>query len=812
MRPNHNPEFKRTQPPASSHRLDGRATDVITRQRIRMEDKVGRIDEAHLDDHEDTPLYGYKFELDGTAVELKVDMDANGEPVGPDREFVEARNRAAVLRSRERSKGSRRFNYSFRRNRGHGPGGHGYDVSRAEREYHDELSDFIARKISGHRQLNTKNQVTQAVASSVEQEVQQMSVLENMAAEQKSGTRLLNFFRNHKKLRIAAGLALSGMGMVGLATGQLEVAIPAFAARSALSTTGGYLLGRTGHDAFQGWRAKKQPHNDIRMAGSNNGDFSGRLTPRAAFERSIKLQGAEARAGSHDAKRQKASRQIAGLVHEYYTGALNFTPSRSQGRIRDEVESLFNGHIRPLQTERLKSDQTQSRKRHLAGVAGGIALGALSIAHPIGVELHPIGFITDHLGIGGGGHSADAYVSGHHTGSKGMHAHGHGGGSSANHNGAGKSGSSNPNTASTNSASSSPSGSGYGGNPTGGNTVTGSPNASTAPAEINIYGGPGNDTINVSYLHEAAAGHGAHGSHIPGAHNLHETFHGIPTGELHVKSGGGFISTLQEQYHLSPAQAEAAYHDMYTQLHGAPGTYLDGSDIRISSPGDFQLPDSARAVLEERLKALHRMPEHLLNAGITNTDGSNVHDAMTYGKTGGVKAPDNLASGNAGGAMVDAQTGGVIAPTADTAGNTVHSAVAGSSSGITIDGGSGSDHISVMLPNTDTAHGQALQAMVDNHYVPETGVGNLTSEQAAQAQAYLEGFVHNGSSSTLSPGAKAAVEQYTQASIEHPGQGVAAHQAAERLQHLWAMMGHNLNNLTQAQAQSLENDLVIANT
>jgi hypothetical protein len=773
MHPNHIPEFRDPLPPASSHRLDGRATDVITRQRTRLEEQVGRVDEAFLDSETNTPLYGYRFTLDnGTEINLAVDVNADGEPVGADRDFVEARNRAAVLRSRERSRGSRHFNYGFQRNRGGGPGGHGYQFTRAEDEYRDRLSDFVARKVSTNTALNDEGVVTEAVSRSVIQEQRQMSALENMSAERKSGNRLLNFFRRHKVLRFATGVALTGLGVSLVASGAILAAAPVLAARAALGGDGGYLLTRTGWDAFQGRQARRKPHDDIRMAGSNNGDFSGNLTPRAAFERQIKLLGAEARAGSSDSKRQALIHRLgSGLVREYYTGELDFSAAQDFDTIRGQVNDLYTNQIRNLQTERIRSDQTQSRRRHIAGVAGGVVMGALSIAHPIGIDLlNPGGFVHD---IFGGGHG-------------GAHTAGHGGSSA--HHGGGK-----PN-GSANTASS---GSEAGNNST---TASGSPSGST---EINIYGGSGNDTINVGSFQDAAD-HAHHASRLAAQH-LHETFRGISTSELNVKPGGGFISTLQDQYHLSPAQADAMYHDMYSQLHNAPGTYLDGSDIRISAPGDFRLPGGARAILEQHLQALHRMPEHLLN---TNVDNASHSGATVDATTGGTKAPDYTYGhgGNGTPGSIDATTGGVSAPDASSA---------ASGYDVSINGGSGSEHINVLLPNADTPQGQQLQALINGHYVTETGLQSLAPDQAAQAQYYIANFVQNGGFTGLSASAKAAaqgsIENYIQASIEHPGSGMGAHEAAERIHHLWGMLNHNLNNLTTAQAESLESDLTLAN-
>lgn len=804
MHPNHIPEFATPWPPVDNPRLNGRATEAITRQRTRLEEQVGNVTEARLDPQEDTPLYGYRFNLDnGTEIQLTVDVNGDGEPVGADRDFVEARNRAATLRSRERSRGSRSLNYAYQGDRGNGPGGHGYQFERAETEYHNQLADFIARKVSGNAALNNEDLVTEAVSRSVIQEQRQMSALENMSAERKSGNKVLNFFRRHKVLRFATGVALSGLGISLVASGAILAAAPVLAARAALGADGGYLLSRTGWDAFQGRRAKKQPHDDIRMAGSNNGDFSGMLTPRAAFERQVKLLGAEARAGSGDTKRQALIQRLgSGLVREYYTGELDFSAAQDFDTIRDQVSALYTNQIRGLQTERIRSDQTQSRKRHIAGIAGGAVMGALSIAHPIGIDvLNPAGFVHDIFGGGGGGagHGAGAHASGH-------------GGSSA-HRGGGTSGN-NPSASAANgySAGSSMNGPSGGGNIGPYANGYGAPNGST---EINIYGGAGNDTITVGSMHDAAY-HGAHTGHGLGAHHLHETFDGVSTSNLHVESGGGFISTLQEQYNLSPAQADSVYHAMYGQLHGAPGTYMVGSDIRISAPGDFKLPDSARAILEKHLEALHRMPEHMLHTGVDNAG----HNGATIdATTGGTKAPDYTS----GGPTIDPTTGGTIAPDALSsqahvaADPTAFQGTGGTTPGysLTIDGGAGNDHISVLLPDANSPAGQHLQALVDGHYVAETGVGNFTPDQIAQAQYYIANFIHNGGFTGLSASAQAAaqgsIENYIQAAIEHPAPNMDAQQAADRVRQLWTALGHNLGNLTTNQAENLETDLILAN-
>ncbi len=746
MRPTHNPQFKDALPPASSYRLDGRATDAITRQLDRLNESVGDVNEARIPHQENEErLYGYNLGLsNGAAHELTVEVNAAGEPDGDDREFVDARNRLAVLRSRERSRGSRRFNFAYMLGRGNGPGGHGYQLRRAQREYNEALSDFVARKIDGLA-LGNEDLVTEAVSRSIIQEQKQMSALENMAAEQKSSTRFLNFFRNHKKLRFAAGLALSAIGTVGVATGQLEIAIPAFAARSALGAVGGYLLGRTAWDAVQGRRAKRLPDDDVRMVSTNNGDFSGRLTPRAAFQRIVKLYGAEARAGSHDPRRQQLIQRLgSGLVHDYFTDQLSFTAGlHGHTEIENQVTSLYQGIINNPETERLESDQTQSRKRHIAGLAGGILFGALLPG------VRTVGLIG---GIDIGGHgSPGANAIGHHGGSRasgsGTLAHPH------TKIGAGK--------PSISTESGPANGSGPGSEIAGSHAPTSLPNGSR---DISIAGN--NDTVLVGLLPEVA-GHAHHGL---GLHDLHEALGGVSIGELHVESGGGFISTLQEQYHLTPAQAEATYQAMYSHLYGMTGTYLDGSDIRISAPGTLKLTRDASTILEEKLREFHKLP------GQIHTGNSVVNTiTQTEGKITGSKSIDatNLTNG---------------------------------SMDITING----NHDTVLvsgLPNESVD----LQAIVDSHYVQETGIGSLTPEQAIKAQVTLEDYIHNGGfsgSHSAKEAAQKAILNYAQASVEGPATPGTQNESMW-IRHLLMAMHHNF--LTTMQAEKLEENLAIVN-
>jgi hypothetical protein len=81
----------------------------------------------------------------------------------------------------------------------------------------------------------------------------------------------------------------------------------------------------------------------------------------------------------------------------------------------------------------------------------------------------------------------------------------------------------------------------------------------------------------------------------------------LSTDAMEVENGSGFIESLQENYNLSSEQAHEAYENMKSSLIGAEGTYTTGTDIRISSPGNFTLPEGAQKVLEEYLQSIDKM-------------------------------------------------------------------------------------------------------------------------------------------------------------------------------------------------------------
>lgn len=715
---NHNLDFTPDRFPISEQRLDGIATRAITRQQRRLEGQIGAVDQARLPDQADVPLYGYRVEVTDAAgtvqpINLPIDVDpVTHQPVNEDLEFFDRRNRAAILRSRSRSKGSASFNFAFRRHRGDGPGGHGYETDRVETEYHEALHDFVARKISADGHFNNANLVTQAVSRAIIQEQQQMSALENMAAEQKSGNRFMNFLRNHKKSRIVAGLALSGIGALGVATGQLEIAIPAFAARSALGATGGYLLGRTGWDAFQGWRARRAPHDDLRITGGDANDFSGRLTPAAAHNRFIKLHGAEARAGSHNNRREELIRTLGrGPVHQFITGELNFAPSRSRARIRDQVEAFYNNHVINLQADRNKSDQTQSIQRHRAALVASFVLGAM----PFGRALGLLGGFYE---IGGPGSSPTAP---HHAVMR----------------------PSNPNVAH-------------------GSGISNGESSGTGESEkIFIIG---NDTrVYLDTLPNLSV-NGASVQH------LNEALNGASTKVLHVENGGGFIDTLRDQYHLSTAQAETDYQAMYGQLlHHGTGTYMDGSDIRISNPGDFVLTSKEQTILDHQLQAQHMMSSPVSSA-----------------------SPTRIMSNLNKPAIIDMNAGSIA--------HVPHEVVTVDSRGaVIIDG----------APDTS---GHAAEIIVNgSSYVPEHSVPGMSSAQALHAQQTLENYISSNGLSGASPSAQSAAQEvirnYAQAAIEGPV--VPGTQAdVNWIQHFLNGMHHNLS---ADDAETLDEKLAIVN-
>ena len=628
----HRPAIRDARPPASLRTFDGNATSAITSQWERMKETSNVGD--HLPDHEDMPLYGHRFNLtdpaNNTVMAVNFNIEANNQD---DIRYVEARDRLATARARERSRGSRMFNWAFRRDRGRGED-HFYHIDRYEAAYREEFTDFIARKMQADGRFEDNfDLAVQASSRAVVQEQIQMGALERKAAEAKSGNRILNTLRNNKRLRIGVGVALSGLGVVGLATGIAPLAAAAFTARTALSAEGGYLLGRTGWDAVQGARARRLPRDDIRMASHRNGDISGRLNARRASERLIKILGAEARAGSTNPDRQQFIHTVGtSLVHQHYAQELEADLLANQvaapdtrTAVRGALQAVYDSFTNPLQQERLASDQTQSRRRHVAGIVGGVVIGAIPGLRALG-SMH----IGLPFGGGNGGrthalansipktnnhiaHTIDGFkapqattpgaggnVPGAGTTTPGVGG-GTGGGSTAPGNLApGTNGNTVPGT----------NGSVAPGTP--GSTVP-NPGATVIPGNMNglpngsiIIDGNGNEviigggTINETAAHTAGITATEHTSAAHGAavHRLHETFRGISTSELHVKAGGGFISTFQEQYNLSPAQADAAYQAMHAHLLHAPGTYMQGTDIRISAPGIEKLPVGAQTDLE----------------------------------------------------------------------------------------------------------------------------------------------------------------------------------------------------------------------
>lgn len=76
------------------------------------------------------------------------------------------------------------------------------------------------------------------------------------------------------------------------------------------------------------------------------------------------------------------------------------------------------------------------------------------------------------------------------------------------------------------------------------------------------------------------------------------------TDSLSVPQGEGFENTLQQQYGLTDTEASEAFTRMRPHLEGQPGTYLQGTDLRISNPGEFILNEEARRVLEEYLESI----------------------------------------------------------------------------------------------------------------------------------------------------------------------------------------------------------------
>ena len=98
---------------------------------------------------------------------------------------------------------------------------------------------------------------------------------------------------------------------------------------------------------------------------------------------------------------------------------------------------------------------------------------------------------------------------------------------------------------------------------------------------------------------------------------------------LQVDKGDGFVSSLQEQYALTPEQAQAAYRHMYGDLKGAKGTYnYAPGDIRISHAGDFYLPEDAQLKLRHYLHRIDKLPQSHTRAEAMATVGRNADGSL----------------------------------------------------------------------------------------------------------------------------------------------------------------------------------------
>lgn len=781
----HNPEFRDAHGPITLDMFDGRAVEAARLQQLRLEAKIGRVDRARTPNIAGAPmqLFGHNVTLEnGTNVQLSVETDQHGEVTNPDDQaFVDARNVLAIMRSRERSRGSRLFNFAFHKDRGAGHG-NTYEVDQAQQVYLEELGSFIERKVTDGTNpasaalMADHDLMNEAVGRAIVQEQLQMSALEKMAAETKSRpNRMLNFLRNHKKTRFAIGVALSATSIVGFATGQLEIALPAMALRTALSAEGGYLMGRTGWDAFQGARARRKPAQDIRNASHIIRDTSGRMTARnganhpinagglvnpvGVFQRFVHILGAEARAGSHDPRRQEAATRLAAVLHEHYTdaaiGGLDMATVGSgaagaSATIAEEVGRMYDDVINAEEQGRLASDQTQSRKRHIAGMVTAVAFGSLPGLNKLGLipSLHTfgVGFGGDHHTAGGGGSTPNG--GGSHVTHSGGHTTHHSG--STTHVGSGE----NVTTI------------GNGNHIAVGNTLN--------STDIHAHGSAFDTTHGHTGGNHHGAGHNSH--HGDGNYLMPET------DTLHVAHGGGFISTLQHQYNMTPVQAEDTYRAMYHSLHGAHGTYMNGTDIRISSPGDFKLPTGAQTILENKLNAIHHVSAGNAHhgAGAAGSAHNGVQGSMAHPGQAG----PNGVPGNAN-----------VAPLSQVAGSATHENVTVTTIG------NGNE---VIVDNVSNQ----VHLMVNGHEVSQSTLHGLKGNHLSVAEKNLAQFITNDGKTPLSAGDRTNLTRVINHTLTQRNGN--AQPAVDNLRHLWDGMHHNLANLTTDDAEEIENNLILA--
>lgn len=790
LHPHNNPEILDARPPVSAEVFDESAISGINGQHRRLERRIrqmpGGIENAtitvageNLHDHAENTIHlnGHYFTLaNGTNVEMPLDAQVDpdtGVLHGPDAEYIEARNRLAVLESREQNRGSRSGNWAYNLDR-HPPDNgprhrlgravarvlrlfreeppyedrepdFGYGRNSAKDRYREELANLLSRKIAANNNLDTPELVSEAVGRAMVQEELQMSALQQMAAEQKNSTRILNTLRRHSVGRLVFGVGL-GVGAAAFAASGLWVAAaPLIALRTGLGAAGGYLSGRTLWDGIQGRAARRLPLADIRSTrvdnreshfyGHNDLDY---LHPQdedqrqGAAELFVKMLYAEARAGVHDERRRRlAARLGREVVHGRYQEVLNadFAANgndTSEASILDRITTLHNGggnSITDIQERRMASDQTQSRSRHRAGLVGAVIFGAIPL-------LRGIGAID--LGWGGGG--------GHHHEVASAKASGH-----THQNGSGGS------TAKPPEINNSP------------GVITSGGSSSGNTVNNYYYNGHGNTTVNINLESLAENGHGGSTSSpsiLPHPQALHKALDGAPTNVLHVKPGGGFISTFEQQYHLSECQAGRVYTHMYGDLHGAPGTYYFGDhDVRISTPGNLRLTPHASKDLETQLKLLHKMP--------------------TDSRSTGTALPKTISTH----------------PRSYTI----------------LENGSGNKEEAISI----TVNPGHTQVVVDGSNVTETT--SNWNFAGTQSLLNIDEAIKNHSLSGLSSNARTAMQQYIDRSIESPVHGSAVTQAVDQVRSLWlgAMQHHieNLPKLDTADAENLKDSLgILAST
>lgn len=311
---------------------------------------------------------------DGTKQPPPPDIVASGPKVfdrdprsidNPREKFAELRNTIAILRHQERT--SRRGNPEA--------------LASAEAAYEEALKGYLATELYKKYESGeiTEVELQQQIIESLSTEMLYRSQAELEVQEQNKGSKFLNWFSNHPKLRMGIGIAATGVGLVSAAAGLFPVSAAALSLKAAMSGIGAASTSKSVMDRVAGWKQRRNNKeaaslDDLAISELTGSEISKKLAdilaPQIKTGKSVRLteRDAETIGRLTQANNERLRMQVEAAM--------------AQGRPQDALEGVLDEFLTSsLQAEsaKISQDRHSNNVRRASAVLIGAAAAGLTV-------------------------------------------------------------------------------------------------------------------------------------------------------------------------------------------------------------------------------------------------------------------------------------------------------------------------------------------------------------------------------------------------------------------------------------------------